>query len=65
MKDTPQALVAEVGRKAAELCRHYGATFIIDDHVELVHILGADGVHLGKTTCPPTRPAGCWALPKS
>ncbi len=52
MKDTPQALVAEVGRKAAELCRHYGATFIIDDHVELVHLLGADGVHLGKNDMP-------------
>lgn len=53
MKDAPQATVAEVGRKAAELCRRFGATFIIDDHVELVHLLGADGVHLGKNDMQP------------
>lgn len=53
MKDAPQATVAEVGRKAAELCRRFGATFIIDDHVELVHLLGADGVHLGKNDMSP------------
>ncbi len=29
-------------------CREYGATFIIDDRVELVRSVGADGVHLGK-----------------
>ena len=52
MNDAPSALVAEVGHKAAELCRRYGATFIIDDHVELVHDLGADGVHLGKNDMP-------------
>ena len=34
------------------LCREYGATFIIDDHVELVKELHADGVHLGKKDMP-------------
>ena len=34
------------------LCRQYGATFIIDDHVELVKKLRADGVHLGKKDMP-------------
>ena len=34
------------------LCRSYGATFIIDDDVELVKRLKADGVHLGKNDMP-------------
>lgn len=34
---------------AQEMCRDVGATFIIDDRVELVRELHADGVHLGKT----------------
>lgn len=35
-----------------ELCRQYGATFIIDDRVDLVKEIGADGVHLGKLDMP-------------
>lgn len=53
MKDAPTEFVADVGRQAAALCRNFGATFIIDDHVELVHVIGADGVHLGKNDMPP------------
>lgn len=48
MKDTS---VDEVEREAIRLqglCKDYGATFIIDDHVELVNKIHADGVHLGK-----------------
>jgi thiamine-phosphate pyrophosphorylase len=30
-----------------ELCRRYGATFIINDHVELAREIDADGVHIG------------------
>lgn len=30
------------------LCRQYGATFIINDHLDLARDIGADGVHLGK-----------------
>lgn len=40
------------GREIRRLCDGYNATFIIDDHVELVEILGADGVHLGKNDMP-------------
>lgn len=51
-KDAPrQELMAE-GRAIGELCRRYGATFIIDDHVDLVDELQADGVHLGKNDMP-------------
>lgn len=44
-------LIAE-GRAIRDLCDRYGATFIIDDHVELVDTIGADGVHLGKNDMP-------------
>lgn len=33
-------------------CKRRGATFIIDDCVELVKEIGADGVHLGKNDMP-------------
>ncbi len=35
-----------------QLCKHYGATFIIDDRVALAKKLRADGVHLGKNDMP-------------
>ncbi|MCV6606715.1 MAG: thiamine phosphate synthase [Campylobacterales bacterium] len=31
-----------------KLCEHYGATFIIDDRVELAAMVKAHGVHIGK-----------------
>ena len=34
------------------MCHKYEATFVIDDHVELVKLIGADGVHLGKNDMP-------------
>lgn len=40
------------GREIRRLCDAYNATFIIDDHVELVDAVGADGVHLGKNDMP-------------
>ena len=38
--------------QAQTLCHHYGAVFIIDDRVELVQAIKADGVHLGKNDMP-------------
>lgn len=38
--------------RVGELCRRAGATFIIDDCVDLVSAVGADGVHLGKNDMP-------------
>ena len=58
MKDTP---VDEVEREAIRLqglCKDYGATFVIDDHVELVKKIHADGVHLGKKDMPGSRSTG-------
>lgn len=52
MKDTPNEEVRPVAIEALQMCRDVGATFIIDDRVELVKELGADGVHLGKNDMP-------------
>ncbi|MFI3305866.1 MAG: thiamine phosphate synthase [Rikenellaceae bacterium] len=48
VKDQPDSYVEPLGRELLALCREFGATFIIDDRVELVRLIGADGVHLGK-----------------
>lgn len=37
-----------LGRKVKELCAIYDALFIINDRVDVAHIIGADGVHLGQ-----------------
>lgn len=42
-----ETLICE-GRKISQMCEEDFITFIIDDHVELVDAVGADGVHLGK-----------------
>ena len=36
------------------LCRNYGVPLLINDHVDVAHIIGADGVHLGKEDMSPT-----------
>lgn len=53
MKDAPDEEFLRVGREVRRLCRQYGATFLLDDRVQLVTELGADGVHLGKNDMPP------------
>ncbi|WP_106827711.1 thiamine phosphate synthase [Parabacteroides pacaensis] len=52
MKDTPLPDVEETALQVQELCKKYGATFILDDHVGLTLKLKADGVHLGKKDMP-------------
>lgn len=52
MKGASDAETEPVAREALQLCREAGATFIIDDRVELVKRLGADGVHLGLLDMP-------------
>ena len=52
MKEASEEEFLSVGTEVRRLCDQYGATFIIDDHVELVHKLKADGVHLGKNDRP-------------
>lgn len=52
MKGLSDAEVLPTAQKAKELCREAGATFVIDDRVDLVMRVGADGVHLGKNDMP-------------
>ena len=52
MKDAAIDDVRSVALEAMRMCKERGATFVIDDHVELVKELGADGVHLGKNDMP-------------
>ena len=52
VKDASDSEVRPMAIEAMEMCRKAGATFIIDDRVELVRELGADGVHLGLKDMP-------------
>lgn len=52
MKDASEAEITREALRILPLCREHGATFIIDDHVEIVRKTGADGVHLGKNDMP-------------
>lgn len=52
VKDTSDAELLPLALEAQRLCREAGATFIIDDHVELVKEIHADGVHLGLHDMP-------------
>ncbi|MBR5194152.1 MAG: thiamine phosphate synthase [Bacteroidaceae bacterium] len=54
MKDTFPEEIRPIALEALALCRKYNATFIIDDHVEIVKQIKADGVHLGKLDMPIT-----------
>ena len=52
MKNAASDEVLAKGREMRSLCGQYGARLIIDDHVDLVKAIGADGVHLGKNDMP-------------
>ena len=44
--------ILPVAAEVQKLCNDYDAIFMIDDHVELVKEIRADGVHLGKNDMP-------------
>ena len=52
MKDADAFTLEETALIVQKMCKDYGATFIIDDHVPLVKKIKADGVHLGKNDMP-------------
>lgn len=52
MKNASIDEIRPIALQAQALCKEAGATFIIDDHVELVKEINADGVHLGKNDMP-------------
>lgn len=52
MKEASEEEILRTGREVGRLCREAGATFLLDDHAELVRELRADGVHLGRNDLP-------------
>ena len=54
MKDVSEATLEHHALIIQEMCKEYGATFIIDDNVFLAKKINADGVHLGKNDMPIT-----------
>lgn len=52
MKDATAEHILAVAPQVADMCHIYGATFLLDDHVELVEATGAHGVHVGKNDMP-------------
>lgn len=52
MKDAQEVDFLLAAKQIGAMCKEYGATFVLDDHVEWVGITGADGVHLGKNDMP-------------
>ncbi len=47
-KNMPANKILELGKKVKLLCAEYGATFIVNDRVDIAYVLEADGVHLGQ-----------------
>jgi thiamine-phosphate pyrophosphorylase len=52
LKDTPGRDFLNAARAIAEMCRKRGATFILNDRVDIAILAGAHGVHLGQTDLP-------------
>lgn len=52
MKGATDEKVRPIALKVKKLCKEQNATFLIDDRVQLVKEVGADGVHLGKNDMP-------------
>ena len=49
LKGVPTLEVVEGGRSTRSLCARHGVDFVVDDDVEAALMLGADGVHLGRS----------------
>jgi thiamine-phosphate pyrophosphorylase len=49
LKDVPTLEVVERGRSTRSLCARHDVDFVVNDHVEAALMLGADGVHLGRS----------------
>jgi len=49
LKGVPTVEVVERGRSTRSLCARHGVEFVVNDDVEAALMLGADGVHLGRS----------------
>lgn len=52
MKEADETTFLSTAQEAVALCRSYHARLILDDRVEMVKRVGADGVHLGRKDMP-------------
>lgn len=53
MKEEKTENIEKVALEALSFCMDNGATFIMNDHVDIAAKIGADGVHLGKNDMAP------------
>jgi len=52
-KEWPSGRLLPLAERLRDRCRRAGATFIVNDRVDLALAVGADGVHLGQDDLPP------------
>jgi len=52
-KEWPSGRLLPMAERLRDRCRAAGATFIVNDRLDLALALGADGVHLGQDDLPP------------
>ncbi len=55
MKEEPAESIEQVAVEGLSFCMDNGATFIMNDHVDIAAKIGADGVHLGKNDMSPDK----------
>lgn len=48
-KSLPRGVLLQVARRLAAACRETGTLSIVNDHLDIALLSGADGVHLGET----------------
>ena len=53
-KDWPSGRLLPLARRLRERCRRAGATFVVNDRVDLALAVDADGVHVGQEDLPAT-----------
>lgn len=51
-KESEDTVRLQTAAKLAEICRDYGALFILNDRVDIALAVNADGVHLGQQDIP-------------
>jgi thiamine-phosphate pyrophosphorylase len=52
-KDKSKKLMLRECKELREITARYGQCFIVNDHIDLALLCGADGVHLGQEDLPP------------
>jgi thiamine-phosphate pyrophosphorylase len=53
VKNTDEATWLAEAKACKAICQQHGATFILNDNIQIAKLVGADGVHLGKQDISP------------